>query len=78
MKEWHQLVLERDNYTCQSCKEYFGYGCYFDDKGVNQYLTGHHIKTKGSHPELKYDVSNGVTLCEKCHREVHSGVQNCP
>lgn len=53
---WRSLVLERDNYTCQSCLA----------SGVT--LSTHHIKPWAKFPEFRYDLSNGVTLCLPCHR----------
>jgi predicted restriction endonuclease len=55
-KEWRTAVFKRDNYTCQMCKV----------RGV--YLEADHIKPFAFHPELRYDVSNGRTLCRPCHR----------
>lgn len=60
-KEWRKKVFERDNYTCQICG---------DNTGGN--LNAHHIKSYRDYPELRYEVSNGMTLCEFCHVEVHS------
>jgi len=60
-KEWRKKVFERDNFTCQKCG---------DDIGGN--LQAHHIKKFSKHPELRYDVNNGVTLCTTCHIEAHA------
>jgi hypothetical protein len=57
-REWRTAVFERDNYTCK---------CGF--KGSKGYITAHHIKSFAHYPELRYEVSNGITLCEKCHSE---------
>lgn len=59
MREWRKLVFERDDYTCQICGK----------KGGN--LNAHHIKPFSIFPELRFDVSNGITLCKKCHIELH-------
>lgn len=56
---WRKSVFERDNYTCQMCGK----------KGGE--LNAHHIKLWKSHPESRYDIKNGVTLCESCHKEYH-------
>ena len=56
---WKQLVFSRDNYKCQIC-------------GSTNKLNAHHIKSFMKYPNERFDVNNGVTLCEKCHKEVHS------
>lgn len=60
-KGWQQAVFERDAYTCQECG---------DARGGN--LNAHHKKPWAKHPELRFDVDNGVTLCEKCHGKAHA------
>lgn len=54
-REWRKSVFERDGYTCQCCKE------------VGGNLRGHHILNWSSNKELRYDINNGITLCNKCH-----------
>ena len=54
-KRWRMEVFLRDSFTCQFCGV----------KGI--YLTAHHIKSWAKFPELRFDVNNGVTLCEDCH-----------
>lgn len=58
-KLWRASVFERDNYTCQIC----------NSRGVR--LNAHHIKSYAHHRDLRYVISNGVTLCESCHKLVH-------
>lgn len=58
-QEWSAAVLRRDRWTCQRC----GY------KG--RALVAHHIKSWSRHHDLRFDVSNGQTLCRPCHCEVH-------
>jgi len=61
--DWRRAVFERDNYTCQHCS---------DARGGN--LNAHHIKDFANHPALRYDITNGITLCKTCHDAVHTGV----
>ena len=73
-KEWHKIVCKRDGYICQRCGEDYSYPYYFDDKGRNQYVCGHHTKTKGAYPELKLETDIGECICdlEGCHTKEHS------
>lgn len=56
MKAWRIAVFERDDYTCQFCFK----------RGVK--LNADHIKPFALHPELRFELSNGRTLCVECHR----------
>jgi len=59
-KCWKLSVLERDNWTCALCGE--------RDR-TNAHT--HHIHPKRNHPELVYDVDNGIVLCPKCHEATY-------
>ena len=59
-KRWRFDVFSRDKFTCQKC----GY-----NKGGN--LNAHHIKTFAEYPELRFDINNGITYCEPCHKLEH-------
>ena len=62
-KNIRQIVLKRDNYECQHCKE--------NGKVTNQYtvkeLDIDHIKPLETHPHLAYELDNLMTLCVNCH-----------
>jgi 5-methylcytosine-specific restriction endonuclease McrA len=63
MKEWRKAVFERDNWTCQKCGARSA-------KGKSVHLHAHHVKQFAYHPELRFEVSNGVTLCRECHHGI--------
>lgn len=57
---WRREVLKRDKRTCQRCGK------------VGGKLHAHHIKPWAAFPELRYEVSNGKTLCANpCHKDEH-------
>lgn len=59
-KEWSKAVRERDSHTCQKC-------------GTTQgKLHAHHLKPWKHHPELRFDVDNGLTVCQPCHQALHN------
>lgn len=55
-KNWARQVKERDNYTCQECGK------------VGGELHSDHILPFYNNPELRFELSNGRTLCIACHR----------
>lgn len=59
-KEWRTAVFERDNYACTWCGVRSGNG-----KTVR--LEADHIKAFAFYPKLRFDLSNGRTLCKECH-----------
>lgn len=64
--EWVKSVYERDDYTCQKCNA----------RGVT--LNAHHILPYAQYKKLRTELSNGITLCEDCHRGFHKeyGLKN--
>ena len=60
-KKWRKAVFERDNYTCQECG------------GNRVILEPHHLKQFAHFPELRFEVSNGQTLCYECHQKTKTG-----
>lgn len=60
MITWRNEVFVRDDFTCQHCGQ----------KGGK--LQAHHIKPFSTHPDLREDLDNGITLCVDCHKAEHS------
>jgi len=57
-KMWVKAVKDRDGWACREC-------------GSTARLHAHHIKRWRDYPELRYEVSNGITLCHECHEKAH-------
>lgn len=58
-KKWRKSVFERDNYTCKLCGKRGGK------------LNAHHIERYRNCIERRTDISNGITLCDACHKKIH-------
>jgi hypothetical protein len=54
-----QIVLKRDNYTCQECK------------ATNVELHCHHLIPKSYDKIIQNDPTNCITLCKNCHIKKH-------
>lgn len=55
-KEWRKQVWLRDNFKCRIA-----------DNKCNGRIEAHHILTWSEHPELRYKINNGITLCHAHH-----------
>ena len=53
-------VYQRDEYTCRVCGQ------------VGKTLNAHHLDGWNWAKDKRFEVSNGVTLCEDCHNEFHN------
>ena len=56
-REWRTAVFERDDHRCMDCGERGGQ------------LNADHIYPFAHYPRLRFDVDNGRTLCENCHKK---------
>lgn len=64
-RDWRRKIFERDLYTCQCCKAKNGFGKYIR-------LEAHHIFDWKNNTKLRYEITNGITLCQNCHTKFHS------
>ena len=55
-KQWHKSVLKRDRYRCR-----------ISDLECAGRLETHHILIWSKYPELRYQITNGITLCHAHH-----------
>lgn len=60
-RNWSVAVKTRDNYTCNCCSK----------KETGSHIHAHHVAPKEYFPETALDVSNGITLCASCHKNLH-------
>jgi 5-methylcytosine-specific restriction endonuclease McrA len=59
-REWRASVFKRDDFTCREC-------------GIRgAALHADHIKPWSTHPEHRFDLANGRTLCVPCHCKTES------
>jgi hypothetical protein len=57
-KTWRLSVFTRDDFQCYLCSS-------------SKDLQAHHIKEFSKYPDLRFEVSNGVTLCHEHHEQMH-------
>lgn len=60
--QWVKDVYKKNNYTCQKC------GCNSNRKNR---LNAHHIDGYAENPNIRLDLNNGITFCQKCHMGFH-------
>lgn len=53
---WRREVYKRDNYKCR-----------INDCNCNGRIIAHHILSYTKYPELRYNINNGITLCQFHH-----------
>ena len=58
--EWSKQIKINYNFTCDCCNN--------KDSG---HLVSHHLNSWDNYIEQRYDLKNGVCLCEHCHKEFH-------
>jgi hypothetical protein len=59
--DWIQEILKQDNYKCQIC-----------NKEKSGHLNAHHLESYHWCKELRFDLNNGVTVCDACHMKFHN------
>lgn len=59
LKKWRKEIFKRDNYTCTICNV------------RGQRINAHHIYSWDKYKEKRFDLDNGVTLCNSCHKDFH-------
>ena len=62
-QKWGRDVVERDGYRCREC-------------GATEGVQAHHVLAWATHPEHRYNIDNGLTLCIPCHAGKHPEYRN--
>ena len=62
---WATKVIQRDLYKCMRCGV----------SGEDSTLQAHHVFPFELFPSKRDEISNGITLCSKCHWEVHDTLE---
>ncbi|WP_053364078.1 HNH endonuclease signature motif containing protein [Bacillus sp. FJAT-27251] len=60
-KSWRKRVYIRDGYRCKMPE------C----SSNSRQIAAHHIYPKKLYPEKQFDITNGITLCKKCHEKTY-------
>lgn len=55
-REWSRQVKKRDKWVCR-----------ISDENCKGRMVSHHILSWKDHPELRYQINNGITLCHHHH-----------
>lgn len=56
---WRDAIYKKYNGVCQNCGK---------SDGI---MHAHHQLEYAQYPEKRYDISNGLLLCEECHKKLH-------
>lgn len=67
--EWKTAVLTASGWKCSSCGVEHGACC--PCCGHITYLHAHHIESFADNEAKRYDPTNGIALCKKCHMKEH-------
>ncbi len=58
---WRTSVFKKDDFVCQCCGR----------RGFE--LNAHHIENFADNEDLRYNIDNGITLCDNCHNVIKNG-----
>lgn len=58
-RRWRNATLETDGHKCTRC-------------GATENLEAHHLDLFSKNKAARFDPDNGVTVCQQCHKDIHS------
>ena len=65
LRLWASFIKARDGYRCVNC-------------GAATTIHAHHVVRQTLYPWGRYELGNGITLCDDCHRKVHEQFNGRP
>ena len=60
-KKKRKAILNRDDHKCKIC-------------GCTNNLQVHHILSISTHPTLRLEDTNLISVCTDCHEKIHNGI----
>lgn len=57
---WRSTIFKRDNRICCKC-----------NKDKVSRMVVHHINSYDIYESQRYDINNGIVMCEECHKDFH-------
>lgn len=76
-RQWRSDIFTRDDFTCQMCSDNRGHNLKAHHKiAFMKILQKYEITTleEALGCEELWNINNGITLCEDCHRKIHKKV----
>lgn len=72
-RQWRCDVYTRDDFTCQECGERGGQLIAHHIKSFIEIIEEYKIQTiqEAVNCLELWNINNGLTLCKKCHKELH-------
>lgn len=61
-RDWRSAVYEKYDFSCDICK---------NKSSKNNKIVAHHLESYDINEDLRYELQNGVALCERCHVGFH-------
>jgi 5-methylcytosine-specific restriction endonuclease McrA len=75
-RQWRSDIFTRDNFSCMICGDYRGRNlhAHHHPETLLGIIAKYKIETieQALLCEKLWDINNGVTLCDECHRQIHS------
>ena len=72
-RQWRSDIFTKDNWTCQECLVRGGNLHAHHIKYFSVIIEEYNIKNieKAIQCSELWNINNGITLCQKCHKEIH-------